>query len=154
MPGAINPIQEVQIGAVAYAFGITNNGTPIALTGVVSFELDSDELTRTWTEKENKDTTGNVQNFTQVNFRRDRQVKFKPSGTSRANANAVVGQVLTLLVLTVANYAIPAFNGSYRIKPGLKISLKMEENVEIDIPCEQYENAAQNAQLTGAPIVG
>ena len=154
MPGAINPIQEVQIGAVAYVYGITTSGAAITMTGVVSFELDSDEITQTWTEKENKDTTGNVQNFTQSNFKKERNIDFWPSGTTRANAAAVIGQVLVLQNMVVANYAIAAFNGTWRIKPGTKIQLKMEDNAKITIPAELYNNAAQNAQLTGAPING
>ena len=154
MPGPVNPIPEVQIGAIAYLFGITYTGNAIAFTGVVSFELDSDEATLTWKEKENTDTTGNTQNITQTNFKYERSVKFFPSGTSRANAALVVGQVLTLQNLVVANYPVPAFNGTWRIKPGTKISLKMDDNASIDVNCEKYVNTTQNGNLTGAPIVG
>ena len=86
MPGSFSPIQEQQVGAVAYLFGITTNGTPISITGLASFELDSDELTYTWKEKENTDTTGNVQNIIQTNFKYERSIKFAPSGTTRAAA--------------------------------------------------------------------
>jgi len=154
MPGAINPIQETQIGAVAYLFGITNNGTPIAMTGVASMELDSDDVNLTWKEKENTDTTGNVQNLVQTNFKYERTVKFMPSGANRLTAAGVADAVFTLQNLVVANYKVNTFNGSWRIKPGTKVSLKMDDDASIDIPCEKYVNAAQNTQLTSAPING
>ena len=139
---------------MAYLFGILTNGTAIAITGLASFELDSDEQSVTWDEKENKDTTGNVQNITQTNFKYERTVKFTPSGTTRAQAHAVADAVVTLQTLVVANYKLATFNGTYRIKPGTKVSLKMAENGSVDVPCEKYLNASQNAALTGTPISG
>lgn len=154
MPGSFSPIPEVQVGAVAYLFGITNSGTAIAITGITSFETDSDDLTETWTEKENKDTTGNVQNITQTNFKKERSIKFVPSGATRTDAAAVADAVVSLLVLVVANYKVASFNGTWRIKPGTKINLKMDDNASIDISCEKYDNASQNTALTSAPISG
>lgn len=151
-------IQEQQIGAVAYLYGVTNNGAQISITGLTSFEFDSDDLTMTWDEKANKDTTGNVQNYTQTNFRYERAVKILPSGTTRAAAALVADNqgtgVLNLINLVVANYKVNAFNGTWRIRPGTKINLKMDDNATIDISVEKFINAAQNAALTGAPIIG
>lgn len=154
MPGSYDPIPEVQIGAVAYLVGITNSGTPITITGLVSFETESDDVNYTWTEKENPDTTGNVQNITQYNFKYERSLKFKPSGTTRAAAAAVADAVVTLIVLVVANYKVATFNGTWRIKPGTKISLKMADDASIDISAEKYANVSQNTALTGTPIQG
>ena len=159
MPDAFAPIQEVQIGAVAYLYGILNNGTPLAITGIASFEMDSDDVTLTWDEKENKDTTGNVQNFEQVNFKYERTIKFHPSGATRAAANLLADTILgnstfTLQNLFVSNFKIVTLNGTWRVKPGIKLSLKMADNASFDIPCEKYLNADQNANLTRAPIVG
>ena len=158
MPGAFSPIGEQQVGAIAYLFGITTNGTPISITGLASFELDSDEITMTWKEKENTDTTGNVQNITQTNFKYERSIKFNPSGATRAAAALIAdsqgGGVLNLINLVVANYKVQAFNGTWRIKPGTKVNLKMDDNASIDISAEKYISTAQNAALTGAPIVG
>ena len=154
MPGTFSPIPEQQIGAIAYLYGITNNGTAISMTGLASFELDSDDLSLTWKEKEKTDTTGNTQNITAVNFKYERSVKFNPSGATRAAAAAVCDAALTLTSLVVANYKVAAFNGAWRIKPGTKISLKADDDAAIDISCEKYVNANQNAALTGTPIVG
>jgi hypothetical protein len=154
MPGTFAPIQETQIGAVAYLFGITNSGTPIAITGIASFETESDDLTYTWTEKKNTDTTGNTQNITQYEFLYERTIKFKPSGATRAAAAAVADAVVTLITLVVANYKVNVFNGTWRIKPGTKINLKMADDASVDISAEKYANASQNAALTGAPITG
>lgn len=154
MPGTFSPIPEQQIGAIAYLYGITNNGTAISMTGLASFELDSDDLSLTWKEKEKTDTTGNTQNITAVNFKYERSVKFNPSGATRAAAAAVCDAALTLTSLVVANYKVAAFNGVWRIKPGTKISLKADDDAAIDISCEKYVNANQNAALTGTPIVG
>ena len=156
MPGTFSPIQETQIGAVAYLFGITTSGQPIAFAGIVSFELDSDDLTYTWKEKENTDTTGNVQNIIETNFKYERTIKFNPSGATRTASAAIFGQIVALspLVLVVSNYKVPQFNGSWRIKPGTKLSLKMDDNASIDLSCEQYINSSQNTALTGVPISG
>jgi hypothetical protein len=87
MPGPSSfALPEQQIGAVAYLYGITNDGTQITFAGLDSFEFDSDELTLTWDEKANKDTTGNIQNFTQTNFRYERSLKIYPSGATRAKS--------------------------------------------------------------------
>jgi hypothetical protein len=154
MPGTFAPIQETQIGAVAYLFGITNSGTPIAITGIASFETESDDLTYTWTEKKNTDTTGNTQNITQYEFLYERTIKFKPSGATRAAAADVADKVVTLINLVVANYKVDVLNGTWRIKPGTKISLKMADDASVDISAEKYVNQSQNAALTGAPITG
>jgi hypothetical protein len=152
-PSPLN-IAEQQVGAVAYLYGITNSGTPIAITGLDSFEFDSDDLTYTWDEKANKDTTGNIQNYTQTNFRYERNIKIYPSGATRAAAATVAGESISLTNLVVANYKVAAFNGQWRVKPGTKINLKADDNASIDFNAEKFVNAAQNAALTGAVIVG
>lgn len=154
MPGAFSPVGETQVGAIAYLFGVLNNGTPIAMTGIPSFELDSDEVTLTWDEKKNKDTSGYTQNITQTDFRYERSIKFNPSGATRAAAASNADAVFALGVLVVANFKDVAFNGTYRIMPGTKLSLKAGENADMNIACEKYVNASQNAALTGAAIVG
>lgn len=152
-PSPLN-IVEQQIGAVAYLYGITNSGTQITIGGLDSFEFDSDDLTLTWDEKANKDTTGNVQNFTQTNFRYERSLKIYPSGATRAAAATVCGEALTLTSVVISNYKVAAFNGTWRVKSGTKINLKMDDNASIDFNVERYVNATQNTALTSAPIVG
>ena len=152
-PSPLN-ISEQQIGAVAYLYGITNNGTTVTIAGLDSFEFDSDELTLTWDEKANKDTTGNIQNFTQTNFRYERSLKIYPSGATRAAAATVCGEAITLFSVVIANYKVAAFNGTWRVRSGTKINLKMDDNASIDFSMERYTNAGQNAALTGAAIVG
>ena len=152
-PSPLN-IVEQQIGAVAYLYGITNDGTTVTIAGLDSFEFDSDELTLSWDEKANKDTTGNVQNFTQTNFRYERSLKIYPSAATRAGAAAVAGEAIILFSVVIANYSVAAFNGTWRVKSGTKINLKMDDNASIDLSLERYTNAAQNAALTGAPVVG
>lgn len=147
-------ISETQIGAVAYLYGITNDGTTVTIAGLDSFEFDSDELTLTWDEKANKDTTGNIQNFTQTNFRYERSLKIYPSGATRAAAATVAGESITLTSVVIAHYKVAAFNGTWRVKSGTKINLKMDDNASIDFSMERYVNATQNAALTGAAIVG
>ena len=161
-PSPLN-ISEQQIGAIAYLYGITNNGTTVVLAGLDSFEFDSDELTLTWDEKANKDATGNVQNFTQTNFRYERALKIFPSGATRAAAAAVCGEaiavdgssgVATFTSVVITNYKVSAFNGKWRVKSGTKISLKMDDNASIDLNIERYTNPTQNTALTSAAIVG
>ena len=144
-------IPEVQLGSVAYVFGITNNGSPIAFTGTVTlpnFELESADTNYTWKEKENTDSTGNVQNITQTNFKYETTFKFFPTGATRALALGIGADVLTAVSLTVANFAQTQFNGIWRVKPGTKISLKMDDNASIDLSCERYANPSQNTALT------
>jgi hypothetical protein len=154
MPASYGPIIETQIGAIAYVYGILSNGSPLSFQGLPSVEADSDDVSFTWLEKENADTQGNVQNLTQTNFKYERSLKVFPSGATRAAADACADGAFTLQNLTIANYAIPSFNGTWRIKPGIKVSLKMAENGSIDISAEKYANANQNTALTGPPIQG
>ena len=119
-PSPLN-IVEQQVGAVAYLYGITNSGTTVTIAGLDSFEFDSDELTLTWDEKANKDTTGNVQNLVQTNFRYERALKIFPSGATRAAAATVAGEAITLFSVVIANYKVAAFNGTWRVKSGTKI---------------------------------
>jgi hypothetical protein len=146
------PIAETQIGAVAYLYGITNDGTNIAITGLATFELDSDEISYTWSEKENKDATGNTRNLVQTNFKSDRTITFTPAGADRVAAAAIADAAIALQNLVVTHYKVAAFNGTYRIKPGTKISLKMDDNASITINAEKYANSTQNGNLTGAAI--
>ena len=158
-PSTLN-IPEQQVGAIAYLYGITNNGTPVSITGLDSFEFDSDDVTVTWDEKANKDTTGNIQNYTQTNFRWERSMKIFPSGATRTIAANVAHEalaaggaaIINLYVLVVANYKVNEFNGSWRIKPGTKCNLKMDDNASIDFSMEKFVNNAQNLALTGIPI--
>lgn len=152
-PSPLN-IVEQQVGAVAYLYGITNSGTTVTIAGLDSFEFDSDELTLTWDEKANKDTTGNVQNLVQTNFRYERALKIFPSGATRAAAATVAGEAITLFSVVIANYKVAAFNGTWRVKSGTKINLKIDDNATIDFSMERYVNAGQNAALTGTPITG
>ena len=149
-----NPVAEQQIGAVAYRYGITNNGTTVTIAGLDSFEFDSDELTLTWEEKANKDTTGNIQNYTQTNFRYERSLKIYPSGATRAAAAGVAAEAITLFSVLIANYKVASFNGTWRVKSGTKINLKMDDNASIDFSMERFVNVAQNTALTGTPISG
>src|ERR1039457_3458501 len=110
MPGFIPAIPEVQIGAIAYLFGITNNGSPISITGLASFEYETDDLTATWTEKESADGTGNIQNIAQYNFKFERSIKFNPSSSTSTAAAAVADAVTPLQFLVIANYKVAAFN--------------------------------------------
>lgn len=150
----MTPIAEVQIGAEAYLYGILAGASPIAITGIATFVMDSDDITFTWTEKENTDTQGNTRNLCQTNFKYDRTVRFFPTGATRAAAAAIADAVVALTTLVVTNYAVAAFNGSWRIKPGTRISLKMADDASIDISCEKYTNTTQNTNLTGTAIVG
>jgi len=158
MPGAFAPIQETQVGAVAYLFGITTDNTPIVITGLASFELDSDDISLVWDEKDNKDTTGNTQNKTRTNYRYERTIKFIPSGATRAAAAQIADNqgsgILNLQNLVVTHYKVSVFNGTWLINSGIKVNLKMDDNATIDITCVKYVNNAQNAALTGAPIAG
>ena len=163
MPNSTPFVTETQVGAVAYLFGITNSGSPISMSGTASIlgELESDDLTLTWKEKENTDTTGNVQNIVQSNFKYERSIKFFPSAATRAACATLVDQVtgatggvINIHTITVANYAVPAYNGTWRIKPGTKINLKMDDNASIDLNVERYLNSTQNSALTSTPITG
>jgi hypothetical protein len=135
-------------------YGITNNGTQVVITGIASFEFDTDDVSLTWEEKRKKDTTGNTQNITSTEFKYDRTLKIAPSGSTRTQAAAAADSVFTLQNLVVANYKVNTFNGTWRLKPGIKCNLKMDDDASIDISAEKWVNASQNAALTGAPIVG
>lgn len=150
----VAPIVETQIGAEAYLWGITNDGTAIAITGIATFETDSDEVTQTWDETAKKDGTGHTRTYIQTNFRKERSITFDPTGATRAAAAAIADAVLALANLVISHYKVAAMNGTYRIKPGTKLSLKQGDNASISITGEKFDNATQNSDLTGSAISG
>ena len=148
------PITETQIGAVAYLYGVANSGSPFSFSGAVTFEIDSADLTSTWKEKENTDTTGNVQNIIQTNFKYEQSVKFHPTAATRTLAASYADTAVTAISLTIANHKVAAFNGTWRVKAGTKINLKMDDTASMDLSLERYLNSGQNTALTGTPISG
>ena len=158
------PIQEVQVGAVAYVHGVMNNGTEITLTGLASFVPIGDEITSTWTEKEKKDASSSTQNIIMTDPKLERTIEVEVTSSTRAAAAASASALLTppqsssnYLMggsVTVANHAVAIFNGAWRIKTGVKISMKQDDELKISIPCEKWVNTSQNSALTGTPISG
>ena len=148
------PIQETQVGAVAYVHGVMNNGTEITISGLASFVPTGDSITQSWTEKEKMDASGSTQNLILTNAKPERTIDVEVTGATRAAA-AANWQFFTVgSSITVANHAVTVFNGAWRVKTGTKIDLKQDGEMTMSIPCEKWINTAQNAALTGAAIVG
>lgn len=148
------PIQEVQVGAVAYVHGVMNDGSEITISGIASFVPISDELTQTWTEKEKMDASGNTQNIIQTNGKIERTIEVEITGATRAAAAANGAFQAIGTSVTVAHHGVSAFNGSWRIKPGTRLSLRQDDELKMTIPCEKWINSGQNTALTGAAITG
>jgi hypothetical protein len=148
------PIQETQVGAIAYVHGIMNNGSIITMTGMASFEQDSDEITQTWNEKEKMDAYGNTQNIIMQNEKLERTIKFSPSGATRAAAATNSAFFTRGSSVTIANHQVAIFNGAWRVKSGTRMSMNFDSELTMDLPCEKWVNSGQNTALTGAAISG
>ena len=147
------PLQETQVGATAYVHGISNDGTPFTLSGYASFVPESDDLTQTWNEKEKMDSTNNVQTIIATNAKYERTLRVSITGATRAAAVAASVFPAVLAKITVAHYAVAAYNGDWRLKPGTKMSLKFDDELTMEFPMEKYVDATQNAALV-TTIVG
>jgi hypothetical protein len=152
-------MQEVQTGE-ATTYGIANDGTPITITGYVSFIFDSAKLAHMF----DIDDVKNEIKFTAASIAADEHfdldVAFTPTGATRAAAAtnaAQTGQVVfpaPLAKVTFNHFKCAFFNADYQYRGGTAIDLSQGQPGKVSgMKLRRWADAAQNASLT-TTVVG
>jgi hypothetical protein len=141
---------DVQVGK-GIVYGITNNGTPITMTGVATFLLSAVKAQHQFDISEVKDGTDFDAVAIGTNMHVEVDVDWVPSGATRADAAATADFPVALSKITLANFAIARFNGDYQYRGG-SIDLQNKEG-KMTFKLRKYDDATQNTSLT-TPVTG
>lgn len=136
--------QEVQAG-LAFIHGIRNDGSAITITGVAGV-LDSAKLQHKFELEENKDELGFTNNLTAVNDHFEVDIAFMPASTTRALAEAAGATIAPLAKVTLAHFAVAAFNGDYVYIDGMSIDISQKQG-KMNMKLKRWADATQNASL-------
>lgn len=143
--------QEVQYGK-AVLYGITNDGSPITISGYATFIAQTANAQQQFEEKITKDENGADVNWLAQNEHLIVRIRFVMSGATRAAAAATGAFLNPLAKVTLDNFQVNAFNGDYQNMSGATIDLGNEKNGEIELQLRKYANVTQNGLATGAAI--
>lgn len=138
---------EVQTGT-AVVHGITNSGSAITLSGFATFILQGSGATHKFNLDRILDATKYTASLIATDGHLELDVKFRPSGATRAAAAAVAVFLAPLAKVTLANFKIAAFNGDWVYVGDEKISLSNTDAVDLELKLEKYDDATQNTALT------
>ena len=103
----MNP--EIQTGS-AKLFGITNNGTPIAISAFATFVAQSIDLADNTRVKEEQDETDFDVTLIATNQNIEGRLTIEPSGATRAAAAAVAVFLTPLTAVTLSNFKLDELN--------------------------------------------
>ena len=147
----MNP--EIQTGS-AKLFGITNNGTPIAISAFATFVAQSIDLADNTRVKEEQDETDFDVTLIATNQNIEGRLTIEPSGATRAAAAAVAVFLTPLTAVTLSNFKLAALNSAYWIYMGKqRIMLNFQDAAKIELPIRLYANATQALALS-TTVVG
>jgi hypothetical protein len=138
---------EVQNGT-GVVHGITNGGSAITMTGYATFILGSLGATHKFDLDALKDETKFDKTLIATNGHLELDIKWRPSGATRAAAAATAVFITPLAAITLANFKIPAFNGAWVYIGDQKISINAEGVADIELKLRKYDDATQNTSLT------
>lgn len=136
---------DIQTG-VALIQGIRNNGTPISITGVATFLMDTAKATHKFKITEGEDETGFDANLTATNPYVEADVDFKPSGADRDAAADVAVFLEPLQTVAMANFEVSEFNGNWIYMGDGSINLS-HSHATMSLKLRKYKDATQNTSL-------
>ncbi len=140
-------IQEVQTGT-AKLFGITNNGSAIAISAFATFVAQSIDLADNTRIKEEQDETDYDVTLIATNQNIEGRLTIEPAGATRAAAAAVAVFLTPLSAIQLSNFKLSALNSNYWIYMGKeRIMLNFQDAAKIELPVRLYANAAQAQAL-------
>ena len=137
---------EVQNG-VGTLFGIANNGSAITMSGFASFILDSAKGSHKFKLEEVQDELWFDRCLIATNGYVELDITWVPSGSTRAAAAATAVFLAPLSKVTLANFKVAAFNGSYVYVGDESIDLSGKSG-KMSLKIRQYDDDAQNTSLT------
>ncbi len=137
---------EVQNGT-AVAFGISNGGSPITVTGYVSIILDMLKGSHKFKIDAVEDENGFDKALIATNAHIELDITFVPTGATRADASAGAVFLDPLSKITIANLKVDSLNGDYIYVGDESIDLSHKE-AKMSLKVRKYDDATQNASLT------
>jgi hypothetical protein len=141
-------IQETQSGT-AILFGITNNGTQIAINAFATFVAQSIDLADNTRVKEEQDETDYDVTLIFTNQNIEGRLTIEPAGATRSAAAAVATFLTPGAAVQLSNFKLAALNSNYWIYMGKeRIMLNFQDVAKIELPIRLYANAAQAAALS------
>ena len=140
-------IAEIQTGT-AKLFGITNNGTQIAISAFATFVAQSIDLADNTRIKEEQDETDYDVTLIATTQNIEGRLTIEPSGTTRTAAVAVSVFLTPLAAVQLSNFKLTALNSANWIYMGKeRIMLNFQDAAKIELPVRLYANATQAAAL-------
>ena len=142
-------MNDVQVGK-GILFGITNSGTPIAITGVIGI-LDTAKIAR----KAKIENIEDEQGFTAAKVAVDPHMEcdfvWTPAGASRTAARAGATLLVALSKVTISGFPTDfiggAINGDWLYETDQSIDLSHKQ-AKIMLKLRKWDDADQNAALT------
>ncbi len=142
---------EVQNGT-AILHGIRNNGTAITISGYATFILETTKGQHKFKLDTVEDELGFDKALIATNAHIEVDLTFMPSGATRAAAEGVAAFILPLAKVTLANFAVAAFNGDWVYVGDASIDLNTKQG-KMSMKIRKYADGTQNASLT-TTVVG
>jgi hypothetical protein len=137
---------EVQNGK-GILFGVTNSGSPITMTGYATFILDTakgaHKFKLTSIEDENEFDAALIATNTHIEM----DITWTPSGATRTAAAATAVFLDPLSKVTLANFAVDAFNGDYVYVGDQSIDVS-HGAAKMSLKVRKYADGTQNSSLT------
>jgi hypothetical protein len=136
---------EVQTGT-AVLYGITNDGTQIAMPGYATFILDGVNGAHNFELDAIKDENKADKALVATNENIELEITWTPSGTTRAAAAATVVFLTPLASVIMNHFKVAAFNTTFIYIGSGKINLS-QGPAKLGIKLRKYADATQNASL-------
>ena len=143
---------EIQTGT-ATVFGITNDGTAIAIPGYATFLLQGAKPTHKFTLTEIKDAGAFDAALIASNGHIELDLDFIPSGATRAAAAGVAVFLAPLAKVTTAHFKVAALNGDFVYVGDESMDLSNVASVKMTLKLRKYDDGTQNTSLT-TTVVG
>jgi hypothetical protein len=139
---------EVQNGT-AILHGITNGGSPISMSGYATFILETAKAGHKFKLEAIEDEVGFDRSLIATNSHVEVDIAWTPSGATRAAAVATAAFLTPLAKVTLANFAVAAFNGDWIYVGDQSIDLSNAAG-KMSLKVRKYDDSTQNSSLSTA----
>lgn len=142
---------EVQTGT-GILHGIGNNGSAITMTGYATFTLETSKAQHKFKLEAVEDELGFDRALIATNANIEVDITWTPSGATRAAAAATAAFLDPLATVTLANFKVAEFNGTWVYIGDSSIDLSHKQ-AKMMLKIRKYDDATQNTSLT-TTVVG
>ena len=136
---------EVQNGT-GILYGITNSGSAITMSGYATFIFDSAKAAHKFDLDSVKDQLHFDASLIATNGRLEIDITWTPSGATRSAAALTAVFLTPFATVTLANFKVGAFNGSWIYIGDEAIDLS-QQVAKMTIKIRKYDDSTQNTAL-------